>query len=120
MNDPIPEPAGKIREIIRIYQIVQVTCGLPMPITGPDRASFWFVAITHAEDARSAIGTAKQIFADEFGAVFSHHDVWTDNGPRRMYEALLPSGLMIVLTAKTEHMQAEDADEDAGQLVAAA
>ena len=119
MSTPVPEHAGKVREIIRIYQIVAVTAGLPMPITGPDRASFWFSGIVHAEDARSAVRSAQRIFADALGAAWSHHDVWTDNGPRRMYEALLPSGLMIVLTAKTEHMQDEDVDQDAGELVAA-
>jgi hypothetical protein len=120
MHDPTAPEPGKIAQIIRIYQIVAVTAGLPMPITGPDRASFWFINITHAEDARASIGTAKAIFADAFDAVFASRDVWTENGPRRMYEALLPSGLMIVLTARTEHMQAEDEYEDAGELVTAA
>lgn len=119
MDTSAPEHAGKIREIIRIYQIVMVTAGLPMPITGPDRASFWFSNIVHAEDARASVATARRIFADAFGAAFSYHDVETDNGTRRMYEALLPCGLMIVLTAKAEHMQDEDDAENAGELVAA-
>ena len=119
MNDPTPDAAAKIRDIHLIYDLVSAGHGLPMPVTGPDRSSFWFVRIVHAEDARSSVATARQVFADTFGAVFAWRDVWTENGPRRMYEALLPSGLMIVLTAKTEHMQDEVADADAGELVAA-
>ena len=119
MNDPTTDVAAKIRDIHLIYNLVGDGHGLPMPITGPDRSSFWFVHIVHAEDARNAVADAKRLFAGTLGAVFAHHDIWTENGARRMYEALLPSGLTIVLTARAEHMQDEGAAADAAELVAA-
>jgi hypothetical protein len=119
-DTPAPEHAGRFRDIHRIYDLVETTRGLPMPFTGPDRAAFYFHAIAHAEDARSAVAAAKAVFAAELGAVFAWKDVWASNGTRRQYDALLPSGLEIVLTARAEHMQDEDEDAEAGELVAAA
>lgn len=120
---PAPEHAALFRDFHKIYDLTEITPGLPMPFTGPDRAAFWFTAIAHAGEARDAVATAKRIFGDALGAVFAHRDIWTENGPRRQYEALLASGLAVVLTAKTEHMQDEDdtegAEADAEDLVAA-
>src|SRR6185437_10973767 len=110
LPDPAPH-AALFRDFHKIYDLTEITPGLPMPFTGPDRAAFWFTAIAHADEARDAVATAKRIFADALGAVFAWKDVWTENGARRQYDALLPSGLQVVLTAKAEHMQDEDAEE---------
>lgn len=122
MHDPTPALAARIDDIQAVYRLVKETPapGLPMPFTGPDRAAFWFITITRAEDARDAVAQAKAVFADRLGAVFGWKDVWTENGTRRQYEALLTSGLSIVLTAKAEHMQDEDAEAGELELVAVA
>lgn len=115
MNDP--DRAGKIRDIIRIYEIAGVTPGLPMPFTGPDRAAFYFID-SRPDAAREAVAMARRVFADAFGAVFGYQDIWTESGARRQYKATLPSGLDIVLMAKAEQMQ--DEDDAARELQAAA
>lgn len=120
MNEPATlQHEPRFRDIHAVYDLVETTRGLPMPVTGPDRAAFWFCTIPHAEEARSAVATAKRAFADAFGAVFAWQDVWTANGTRRQYEALLPSGLAVVLTAKAEQMHDDD-DADAAGLERAA
>ena len=111
MNDRHDGNAALFRDFHKIYDLTEITPGLPMPFTGPDRAAIWFTAIAYADEARDAVATAKRIFADALGAVFAWKDVWTENGARRQYDALLPSGLQVVLTAKAEHMQDEDAEE---------
>ena len=105
MTDSAPAPPGRFTEIRTIYNIVQVTPGLPMPFTGPDRAAFWFTHIP-AEDARNAVTTARLVFADAFGVTFTPRLEQASNGPRRVYQALLPSGFAITLWVKAE--DAED------------
>jgi hypothetical protein len=119
MIDSLPDRAGRIADFARIYEITGRAPGLPMPFTGPDRAAYWFTAETNPEAAREAVALARRVFAEAFGVTFRYRDILTGNGMRRQYEAVLGSGVQVVLTAKAEHMRDEDAAEDAGEVVAA-
>lgn len=106
MNDP--GCAAKARDFITIYSLALETPALNLPFCGPDRATFYFID-REPEAARTDIATAMRVFGEIFGVTFEPSDVRTSNGADRHHEARLTSGLFLILVAKAEHMQDEDA-----------
>ena len=120
MNGTSARQPDYYSDVHNIYNLVEVTPGLPKPFTGPDRAAFHFTSIAHPEDARVAVLTAIVILEDAFKVTFAPARV-TQSGStrRRVFEALMPGGLTVALVAMAEHFEDQDTLETAGELVAA-
>jgi hypothetical protein len=99
MNDPQGH-AGWFRDVRRILDITEVTPGLPIPFISSDRASYYFTAITRAEDAAEAVRLAETVFAYALGVTFAPPVTEQTGTTRRdLYCAILPSGLIVSLVA---------------------
>jgi hypothetical protein len=116
------EHSGWFRDVRAIIDLSEVVHGLPLPTISPDRATFRFTGITHAEDARSALDCAKTILEAGLGVVFPEDPVPFEAGSakRSVYTALMPSGLEICLVAWTKHLDGGEAPQDVRPLVKAA
>ena len=102
MNDlPTAEHARWFADVRTILAIVEVTAGLPLPVISSLRASFYFTAIPRTADARAAVASARDILSDALGLTFAPG---TDPTGNHTLEAALPSGLLVVITAKAQHM----------------
>lgn len=109
MHDPTaPEHAGWFADVRRIIDVTETTPGIPLPFISSDRASFYFTAADDADDAREAIGTAETILGYALGVSFTPGTLQAGVACFRTLEALLPSGLLLSLVVKAEHMAPED------------
>lgn len=109
MTDLAPDRPDKIDDILRLYRLVKVTPGLPMPHTSPALASLDYRHAVHAEDAREAVACAVGILGYVFTATFTPRtETAGDDTPRYLLEALLPSGLTLVIISRF----AQTADQD--------
>ena len=105
----------------RIIDITEVTPGLPIPTISPARATYDYRYLTHAVAAREAVASAQFTLHRELGAVFTPRlELAGDRTPRYLLEALLPSGLTLVIISRAEHVADQDDHEDAPELAAAA
>ena len=110
MSYPSRAPrAGVFRDIHAIYDLTEVTAGLPMPSTSPARASFDYRHIVREQDARAAVACAVAALSRAFGAVFSERtEPGGDGTPRYLLEALLPSGLSVVIISRVANAGSQD------------
>jgi len=102
MNDPSPDDRpDKIADIIKLYRLVRETPGLPMPHADAARASLDYRHVVHAEDAREAVSCAAGVLAFVFRVTFGETQATAGDGtPRYLLEALLPSGLTLVIISR--------------------
>jgi hypothetical protein len=120
MNDPKPHPTW-FDDVHRIVDVTRQTPGLPIPTISPARVTFDYRGITHAEVAREAVGHATADLGDAFKVTFTPRtETAGDDTPRYLLEALLLSGLTIVIISRVELADGPVAREDAPQLVSAA
>jgi hypothetical protein len=115
MNDPNAR-SPIIRDICRAYSVVDQTPGLPMPSTGPARFALRYTDIKDRGTAMVAVGHALAVLGDEFGITrFAPRDETAGDGtPLRLFEAILLSGLILVVVATREHVDGLDQGDDAG------
>lgn len=107
MNDPGTHAAW-FADVRRILDIAEVTPGIPLPFISSDRVSFYFTAITHADDAAEAVSAAETILGYALGVTFDPPEPTEGAGiPHRAIKAYLPSGLLVALVAKAEHANPE-------------
>ena len=108
MNDP-NEHAGWFRDVRRLLDITEVTPGLPLPRIGPDSATYFFVGVAHAKEARADVRQAETILRTAFLVNFAPR--WTQAGSTRHYilTAMLPSGLTVDIVALAQHFDEVDA-----------
>ena len=106
--------AGYLGDVRRVWDLIEITPGLPVPFISPDRAAFYFTNIVHPEDARQAVADAETVLSYAFGDVpFTHDRIEQAGSTRRyVYEALLPSGLVLALTVKAEHVEGSPASRE--------
>jgi hypothetical protein len=110
MNDPSTNDHARwFADVRRIIDLAEVTPGLPIPFISRDRASFYFTAIAHAGDAREAMTAASTVLSYALGVEFTGRAAPAMNTRHYALEALLPSGLLVALVGKAEHMAAEEA-----------
>ena len=120
MNDPKPHPTW-FDDVHRIVDVTRQTPGLPIPVISPARATFDYRHITHAEVAREAVSHAAADLGDAFKVTFTPRTETAGDGtPRYLLEALLLSGLTIVIISRVEHADAPVTREDAPEFAAAA
>ena len=108
MNDPSTNGhAGYWDEVRRIWDIAQVTPGLPIPQISATRAVFDYRRITHARDAAESVARAETILSYELSLTFERADAMAgDDTMRYILRAFLPSGLAVDIVAKSAHMAA--------------
>jgi hypothetical protein len=116
MNDPTPDRPDKIDDILRLYRLVKATPGLPMPNVGPARFALRYTDIKDRGTVMVAVGHALAVLGDEFGITrFVQRDETAGDGtPLRLFEAILLSGLILVVVATREHVDGLDQGDDAG------
>jgi hypothetical protein len=121
MKDPSTNPHPTwFDDAHRIIDVTRETPGLPLPRIGPARASFDYRDITHAEVARESVAHAAAALGSAFKVTFTPRtETAGDDTPRYLLEALLLSGLTIVIISRVEHVADQDDREDARKLVAA-
>ena len=121
MNSPVPsDRPDKIDDILRLYRLVRKAPLLPMPTVSPARATFDYRHIVHAEQARESVAYAAAVLVSEFGVAFGQAaEPAGDDTPRYLLEALLESGLTLVIISRFAQDADQDEREDAGRLVAA-
>lgn len=100
-TDQIPRSAV-FRDRRRVDDIAEVTPGLPVPTLTAARATFDYRHVVHAEDAREAVSCAAEILGHAFGiGTFAERtEMAGDDTPRHILEALLPSGLTLVIVSR--------------------
>jgi hypothetical protein len=119
MNDPKPHPTW-FDDAHKIIDVTRETPGLPLPSIFPARASFDYRHIMHAEAARESVACAVAALGGKFGVTFSPRTETAGDGtPRYLLEALLLSGLTLVIISRVEYADGQDDREDARKLVAA-
>ena len=89
----------------RIISVTEVTPGLPLPFISPDGARFYFTGIPRAEHARSATAEAERALSDAFGVTFDWREHQNGSTIHRLYEAVLPSGMVLSLVMRAEHAE---------------
>ena len=105
MNTPTPEHAGWFDDVFTILRLVQITVGLPLPVTSATRACFYFTAIPHADDARKSVTRAQEILVRELRLTFEPRTALAgDDTERYILEAFMPSGLAVDIVAKAGQM----------------
>lgn len=111
LNRPDHAPhAGVFGDIHRLYDLTEVTPGLPMPNCAAVRATFDYRHVIHAEHARAAVAAAETVLSREFGVTFADvTETAGDGTPRYLRVAGLPSGLTLVIISRFT----ADLDEDA-------
>ena len=119
MNDPKPH-ATWFDDAHRIIDVTRERPGLPIPTISPARATFDYRPITHAEVARDSVARAVAVLGDAFSVTFTPRtETAGDDTPRYLLEALLPSGLTLVIISRVGPAGDQDEREDARKLVAA-
>ena len=115
MNHPTPDRPDRIDDILALYCLVKITPGLPMPTVHPARAVFDYRHIVHDGEAREFTARAVHnllIFGVPFG---ERPETDIGNGtPRYLLEALLPSGLTLVIVSRVSQTTDQDEREMAG------
>ena len=112
-----PEHAGYWRDVRKIWDIAEVTPGLPIPRISAERAAFHYNGITNARDAAEAVALAETILSYALHLTFVRRDALAgDDSLRYILEAFMASGLAVDIVARAEHM----GSLDAAQLAAAA
>lgn len=89
----------------RIISVTEVTPGLPLPFISPDGARFYFTGIPRAKDARDARDAAEKALSDAFGVSFDPREHQCGSTIHRLYEAVLPSGMVLSLVMRAEHAE---------------
>lgn len=119
-----PGHPGYWRDVRRIWDITEVTPGLPVPAISSTRAVFDYRRITHAADAAERVALAETILSYALNLTFARREALAgDDTLRYILEAFMPSGLAVDIVARAEHMQHEPAPvsrEDAPELAAVA
>ena len=111
MNDPTPDRPDRIDDILALYCLVKITPGLPVPTTSPARAVFDYRHFVHDPEAREFTARAAGILARIFGIPFGERTETAGDGtPRYLLEALLPSGLTLVIISRVSQTADEPAD----------
>ncbi len=87
----------------RVIDVTEVTEGLPLPFISPDRAAFYFTGIPRADAARDARDAAERALSDAFGVTFDWREHRNGSTVHRLYEAVLPSGMVLSLVLRAEH-----------------
>ncbi len=112
--DSITDHARWFADIRRLLDITEVTPGLPLPRIAPERATFFYVGITHAADARESVRTAEMILGYALGVAFiARRTTPAGSSAHYILTAVLPSGLQVDLVGLAEHFDGQD--EDASQ-----
>jgi hypothetical protein len=121
MKDPSTSPRPTwFDDAHKIIDVTRETPGLPLPSIFPARASFDYRHIVHAEAARESVACAVAALGGKFGVRFSPRTETAGDGtPRYLLEALLLSGLTLVIISRVEHVADQDDREDTRKLVAA-
>lgn len=120
MNDPKPH-ATWFDDAHRIIDVTRRNPALPLPTVAPARATFDYRHIVHAEHTRESVALARNILAAAFITAFSERaELAGDDTPRYLLEALLPSGLTLVIISRVELAGDQDEREDAAQLASVA
>lgn len=118
-----PDRPDKIRDILQVYRLVQAIPALPLPTTSPARATFDYRYLTSGSAARMAVTSARTALSRAFGVTFTERpETAGDDTPRYLLEALLPSGLTLVIVSRVQiggDMDPGDR-EDTGRRVLAA
>lgn len=110
MNCHDNEHAGWFRDVHAILKVTESTPGLPLPRIAPDRATFFFVGITHRTEARQAIAEAETILRSALLAAFFPRRTQIGTSRHYILTAVLPSGLMVDLVAMAEHFDSPEQD----------
>lgn len=94
---------------------------LPRPSIDGERADFRFTAITCAPDTRIAVESALRTLGRELGLSFRADPRRTEFGSARhvIYEAEMPSGLIVSVTANGRHIGGLDVVRDTPELAVA-
>lgn len=101
MNDPAPDRPDRINDILRVYRLVKTIPALPLPTTSPARATFDYRHVTSAWAARMAVLGARAALGRAFGVTFTPGPALAGDGtPRYSLEAVLPSGLTLVIWSR--------------------
>jgi hypothetical protein len=121
MNDPSPTGhAAWFADVRRIIDITEVTPGLPLPRIAPDRAVYFFIAITHPADAQAAIRDAETILGYALDASFVTRRTRAGSTEHHILTAILRSGLQVDLVALAEQIDAAPlGDRDHAEAAAA-
>jgi hypothetical protein len=110
-----PPHATWFQDARRIIDITEKTPGLPIPHISPARASFDYRHIVHAEAARESVTRAAADLGEAFKVTFSPRTETAGDGtPRYLLEALLLSGITLVIISRVD---AADEGDDAGARV---
>ena len=113
MKDPTGREAW-FADARRIIDVTQVTETLPLPFISPDGARFYFTGIPRAQDARDARDAAEKALSDAFGVTFDWREHRNGSTLHRLYEAVLPSGMVLSLVMRAEHAEDPSVREMAG------
>jgi len=111
MNCHDNEHSGWFRDVRAIINITEAAPGLPLPRIAPDRATFFFVGITHRAEARQAMAEAETILRSAFLAAFFPRRTQIGSSRHYILTAVLPSGLMVDLVAMAEHFDNPAAED---------
>jgi hypothetical protein len=103
--------AARLADLQAVLLVITRCADLPLPFTGPDRATFWLTSMGR-QDAREAVRAARDLFAAELGVTWEKRYALHSNGKRVIFWAELDGGLLIELVGR-----AEDVDEDTGPKV---
>jgi hypothetical protein len=118
-----PDRPDRCDDFIRLYRLIKRTPALPYPQTAGARATFDYRHVVLADIARQSVAFAATVLGGEFGVTFPakpRTELAGDGTPRYLLEALLPSGLTLVIISRVEHVADQDDREDAPQLASVA
>lgn len=115
--DTSPDTSGWFADASMILDLARDSEGLPRPTISPERVTFDFRKIVHAEDSRWAVCRAVDLLSTSLGIAFASRVTRQGSTMNLLLEAYLPSGLPVVLVARGEHF--DGADLFADRLVAA-
>jgi hypothetical protein len=110
---------GWFADARRIIAVTETGAGLPLPTIAPASASFSFTGIPRAEIAREVVANAKRLLTAELGVTFDWRYHQNGSSRYRLYEAMLPSGMVLSLVVRAEHFDGIDEDAPVLEVVAA-
>lgn len=100
-SPPLAGRAARIDDIQDLYELVRRSPGLPMPRTGPDRASLDYRYIDRAAEERVIVADTAAKLSRHFGVTFAQRvEPAGDGTPRYLLEAKLASGLTLVIVSR--------------------
>lgn len=102
---------GQIRDIHRLYDVVDADPAVPMPSVGRDgRAAFSFVKLRDATETQTGMRLTEAVLARELGLVFEDRDITVSwSASYWIRTARMDSGLFVDLVALAAHKPVEDA-----------